>query len=58
MYDRECILNWGSSKISYTLLMDIKAAFEDVSRTHLTDRLQDLDVDLELVRSTNSFMME
>jgi hypothetical protein len=50
--------NWGRGKISGALLMDVKGAFDHVSRTCLTNRLQELEADPELVRWTNSFMME
>jgi hypothetical protein len=50
--------NWGRGKISGSLLMDVKGVFDHVSRTCLTDRLQGLEADPELVRWTNSFMTE
>jgi hypothetical protein len=50
--------NWGRGKISGALLMDVKGAFDHVSRTGLTDRLQELEADPELVKWTNSFMTE
>jgi hypothetical protein len=37
--------NWGRAKISGTLLMDVKGAFDHISRTHLADRLQELEAD-------------
>jgi hypothetical protein len=38
--------NRGRGKILGTLLMDTKGAFDHVLRTHLTDRLQELEADL------------
>jgi hypothetical protein len=40
----------GRGKILGALLIDVKGAFDHVLRTHLTDRLQELEADLELLR--------
>src|SRR5258706_4588739 len=49
---------WSRKRIKGALLMDVKAAFNNVSRGHLVGRMLELGVQNDLVRWTQSFMSE
>ena len=56
-----CLMNfaqqaWGKKEVAGALMMDIKSAFNNVSRSHLAARMMRLGVDPQLVRWTLSFM--
>jgi len=47
---------WQGKKVAGALLMDVEAAFNNVSRQVLSRRLDELGIELDLVRWTDSFM--
>jgi hypothetical protein len=47
---------WGEKKIAGALLMDVKSAFNNVSKTHLGKRMEVLELEPDLIRWTDSFM--
>jgi len=47
---------WQEKKVAGALLMDVKAAFNNVSRQVLTWRLGELGIEPDLIRWTDSFM--
>jgi hypothetical protein len=49
---------WAKGKISGALLMDVKGAFDHVSKTQLTKRLQELEADPQIIKWTESFMTD
>jgi hypothetical protein len=54
----EVYQSWAKGKIAGAILMDVKGAFDHVSRTRLTKRLEELEADLQLIRWTDNFMKE
>ena len=49
---------WKEKKVAGALLMDVKSAFNNVSRPVLSRRLTDLGIEPDLVRWTDSFMSD
>jgi len=49
---------WNCKNITGALLMDVKSAFNNVSRGHFIERMLQLEVEHDLVRWTESFMSE
>jgi len=47
---------WGEKKIAGALFMDVKAAFNNVSRAHLGKRMEALELEPDLIRWTDCFM--
>lgn len=50
--------SWNKGYIAGALVMDVKGAFDRVSRTRLTARMQQLKADPQLIRWTDSFMKD
>jgi ribonuclease HI len=48
----------GKGKIAGTILMDMKGAFDHVSRTRLTKRMEELEANLQLIRWMDTFMKD
>jgi len=51
-------LAWGEKKVAGALFMDVKSAFNNVSRTHLSRRMEALEIEPDLIRWTGSFMSD
>jgi hypothetical protein len=49
---------WAEGKIAGALLTDVKGAFDHVSKTQLTKRLQELEADPQIIKWTESFMTD
>ena len=49
---------WESQKIAGALLMDVKRAFDHVSRAQLAQRMADLGIDDDLIGWTKSFLTD
>jgi len=49
---------WQGKKVAGALLMDVKSAFNNVSRPILSRRLGELGIEPDLVRWTDSFMSD
>jgi hypothetical protein len=47
---------WGERKIAGALFMDVKSAFNNVSKVHLGKRMEELELEPDLIRCTESFM--
>jgi hypothetical protein len=47
---------WGERIIAGALLMDVKSAFNNISKTHLGKRMEVLEREPDLIRWTDSFM--
>jgi hypothetical protein len=47
---------WGGKMIAGSLLMDVKSAFNNVNKAHLGKRMEDLQLEPDLIRWTDSFM--
>jgi len=47
---------WRGSKVAGVLFMDVKSAFNNVSRAHLGRRMEALGIEADLIRWTCSFM--
>jgi hypothetical protein len=54
----EVYQSWVKGKIAGAILMDVKGAFNHVSRTRLTKRLEELEADLQLIRWTDNFVKD
>jgi len=48
--------SWGGEKVAGALFMDVKSAFNNVSKPHLGRRLEALEIEPDLIRWTGSFM--
>jgi hypothetical protein len=51
-------LSWVQKKVAGVLLMDIKAAFNNVSKHLLLSWLEELEVEEDLIRWVGSFMAD
>jgi len=49
---------WAGKKVAGALFMDVKSAFNNVSKTHLGKRMQVLGIEPDLIRWTSSFMSD
>ena len=49
---------WNRKQVAGALFMDIKSAFNNVSKTHLGRRMEALDIEPDLIRWTISFMTD
>ena len=49
---------WNKGEIAATLLMDVKGAFDHVSKPHLLNRMKELQLDPCLIRWTESFLSD
>jgi hypothetical protein len=49
---------WKKKKVAGVLLMDVKAAFNNVSRGLLVKRMPELEIEADLIRWTDSFMTD
>jgi len=49
---------WTGKKIAGALLMDVKVAFNNVSRPVLSRRLRELDIEPDLVRWTDTYVRD
>ena len=49
---------WTAKKVAGALLIDVKSAFNNVSKTHLGKRMEALGVEPDLIRWTGSFMSD
>jgi hypothetical protein len=54
----EVYQSWAKGKIAGAILMDVKGAFEHVSRTRLTKCLEELEANPQLIRWTDNFMKD
>jgi hypothetical protein len=54
----EVYQSWAKGKIAGAILMDVKGAFDHVSRTRLTKRLEELEADPQRIRWTDNFMKD
>jgi hypothetical protein len=54
----EVYQSWAKRKIAGAILMDLKGAFDHVSRTRLTKRLEELEADPQRIRWTDNFMKD
>jgi len=50
--------SWRAKRVAGTLLMDVKSAFNNVSRSLLGRRMETLRIEPDLIRWTQSFMSE
>jgi len=49
---------WAGKKVAGALFMDVKSAFNNVSKTHLGKRMQVLGIEPDLIRWTSSFISD
>jgi len=49
---------WQEKRVAGALFMDVKSAFNNVSKAHLGKRMEALGVELDLIRWTGSFMSD
>jgi len=49
---------WGENKLAGALFMDVKSAFNNVDKTLLGKRMEELGVEADLIRWTMSFMSD
>ena len=49
---------WAEKKLAAVLFMDVKEAFDHVSRTKLVERMIELGIDGDLIRWTQSFLTD
>jgi len=49
---------WGEKKVTGALFMDVKSAFNNVSKSHLGRRMEALNIEADLIRWTGSFMSD
>jgi len=49
---------WAAKKVAGALLMDVKSAFNNVSKAHLGRRMEALEVEPDLIRWAGSFMSD
>ena len=47
--------SWAEKKLAAALFMDVKGAFDHVSKTKLVERMMELGIDGDLIRWTRSF---
>jgi hypothetical protein len=47
---------WGERKIARALFMDVNSAFNKISKVHLDKRMEELELEPDLIRCTDSFM--
>ena len=47
---------WAEKKLAAALFMDVKGAFDHVSKTQLVARMLELEIDGDLIRWTKSFL--
>jgi hypothetical protein len=48
---------WRRKKVAGALLMDVKSALNNVSKTHLGRRMEETELEPDLMRWTHSFMI-
>lgn len=50
--------SWAEKKLAAALFMDVKGAFDHVSKTKLVERMMELGIDGDLIRWTRSFLTD
>lgn len=50
--------SWAEKKLAAALFMDVKGAFDHVSRVRLIERMMELEIDGDLIRWTQSFLTD
>jgi len=48
--------SWEAKKVAGALFMDVKLAFNNVSKMHLGKRMEALELEPDVIRWTGSFM--